>query len=46
MSKITIKKSGGKWLINGKPYEKLEPHEKIFFDDFIRYMRENYLKSE
>jgi len=44
MSKITIKKSNGKWLINGKTYEKLEPQEKIFFDDFLRYMRENYGK--
>jgi len=44
MSKITIKKSNGKWLINGKTYEKLEANEKIFFDRFLSYMRENYSK--
>lgn len=40
--KIEIKKIDGKWLINGKTYNKISEEEKIFFDEFILAMRWQY----
>jgi hypothetical protein len=37
--KIEINKTAGKWLINGKPYDKISEEEKQFFDEFILSMR-------
>lgn len=40
--KIEIKKISGKWLINGKSYDKISEEEKKFFDEFILSMRWQY----
>lgn len=36
---IEINKTAGKWLINGKTYDKLNGDEKDFFDQFIISMK-------
>jgi hypothetical protein len=39
---IEIKKTDGRWLINGKTYDKLNAEEKDFFDKFILYMKDQF----
>jgi hypothetical protein len=39
---IEIKKSGAKWLANGKQYKDLSGEEKKFFDEFMLAMRWQY----
>ena len=39
---IEIKRTAGKWLVNGKPYHKISGEEKTFFDNFIAAMKENF----
>lgn len=39
---IEIKKTDGKWLVNGKKYTDLCGAEKQFFDEFIETMKYNY----
>ena len=39
MDKIEITKINGKWLVNGKPYDKINDKEKRFFDEFILAMK-------
>lgn len=36
---IEINKTEGKWLVNGKPYDKISDEEKQFFDEFIIAMK-------
>lgn len=38
--KIEITKINGKWLVNGKPYDKVNDEEKKFFDEFILFMKQ------
>ncbi len=40
--RIEVKKTDGKWLINGKTYDKISDKEKTFFDEFIIAMRWRY----
>jgi len=40
--KIEIRKTLGKWLINGKTYDAISGEEKTFFDEFILSMRWQY----
>lgn len=37
--KIEIIKINGKWLVNGKPYDKVNDEEKKLFDKFILFMK-------
>ena len=34
-----IKLKDGKWLINGKPYNELQPDEQRFFNEFLRRIK-------
>jgi len=46
MYKVEIENVNGKWLINGKPYDKLNIAEKQFFDEFLLAMKWEYQKAE
>ena len=37
---IEIKRTNGRWLINGKPYSEINDEEKEFFDSFIIFMKQ------
>lgn len=39
MENIVISKVNGKWLVNGKSYDKISDKEKQFFDEFILAMK-------
>lgn len=43
---IEIKKTDGKWLVNGKLYADLIGAEKQFFDEFITEMKYNYEENK
>lgn len=39
--KIHIILTGGKWLINNKRYQDCSRSEKMYFDQFLRYMSQS-----
>jgi hypothetical protein len=39
--KIIISLEEGKWLVNGKPFSKLEEQEKIHLNNFFKQMKKN-----
>lgn len=40
-----IKIKDGKWLINGKPYNELQPNEQRFFNEFLITIKLKKLKK-
>jgi len=43
---LEIKCTNGKWLINGKPYNELQPDEQRFFEEFLSKMKRTLQKSK
>lgn len=41
--KIEIKHIDGRWIVNGKSYDELEPKEKQFMNEFFKQVK---IKSE
>ncbi|MBD0822610.1 hypothetical protein [Aestuariibaculum marinum] len=43
--KIEIKKTNGRWTLNGKQYHELENLEKTFMDGFFKHLKTNTINQ-
>lgn len=39
MDMVSIKQTNGKWTLNGKSYEKMDPIEKRFMNNFFKEVK-------